>query len=158
MPAYRQYFGDENFLIWYTYDVEVAPNGSIVNSVTAPIFPSIDYAYDPLVYEYKYFLSPAAGWQSFGKLEIVINTEYYVTGTSVSFDKTEGGYVATLDGLPSKELSFSMCTEQDPRYKRDSFAVAFFTIVLVVLFAVEIVCLGSVIFAVVYLVKSRKRK
>lgn len=158
LPAYKQYFGDNAFLIWYTYDVEVAPNGSIVNTVTAPIFPTIDYAYTPDVYEYEYYLSPAAEWQSFGRLEIVINTDFYLTEQSVRFDKTEGGYVAKLDGLPAKELSFSLCTGQDPRYERSGFGVAFLTIVLVVLFAIEIVCLGSVIVAIVYLVKSRRKK
>ncbi len=158
LPEYRQYFGDENFLIWYTYDVQVEPNGSIVNTVTSPIFPTIDYFYTPNVFGYEYLLSPAAEWQSFGTLEIVINTHYYVTETSVGFDKTEEGYVATLDGLPSKELSFSLCTDPDPEYHKNVFGIAVITIALVFLFAVELVSLGSVIFAIVYLIKSRKKK
>ena len=43
---------DAQFVAWYTYDVEVEPNDKVVNSVTAPIFPSARYAYDPYQYDY----------------------------------------------------------------------------------------------------------
>lgn len=151
--------GDSNFLAWYTYDVEVEPNGRFTNTVTAPLLPSVDYAYSPAVYDYEYFLSPAESWQSFGKLEIVINTDYYFIAQSLAFEECEGGYVAEFDSLPEDELTFSLCSVADPSKSRVGVNLTGFTIFVLVLFsivALELIC--AVIVAIVYLVKSRKKK
>lgn len=100
---------------WYLYETEVAPNGSFTNKITAPIFPTINYAYDPYVYEYEYYLSPAAKWASFGKLEVRINTNYFMINPPKGFEKCEGGYRAEYSSLPKGELEFRMSTVEDPR-------------------------------------------
>lgn len=168
--AYSKNYYDSEFLTWYTYDVEVEPNGSVINTITAPIYPTIDYRYTPSAYNYVYYLSPAAEWQSFGKLEIEIKTEYYLTAQSYYLDMKEidGGYRAVLDGLPDGELTFSLCSEASPTfwvpsYGGDNFGMAFgiaaivMVIVIIVLFLAAIIPLAGVIVAIVYLAKSEKR-
>ena len=158
LSVYYQSFEDSRFSAWYTYDLEVEPGGSVVNSVTSPVFPTQEYGYIPDVFMYRYLLPSADEWQSFGSLEIVIKTQFYVSDTSVSFSETEGGYVAELDELPNGRLAFSLCESPNPEYPGDKVAVTVLTVVLVVLVLVEIVVLAPIIFAIVYLVKSRKKR
>ncbi len=146
--------GDSNFLAWYTYDVEVEPNGRFTNTVTAPLLPRLDRGYSPAVYGYEYYLSPAESWQSFGKLEIEINTEYYLTASSKSLKNIGGGYVAEFESLPQGELKFSLCSKPEPKYTADKLSVTGFIVLLVILLILLVVFLGPVIFAIVYLIKS----
>ena len=60
-------------------------------------------------------MSPAKTWKSFGELEIVINTPYYVSSCSIEgFTKTETGYTVKLNGLPDGELTFNLSTSENP--------------------------------------------
>ena len=87
------------------------------NAVTAPIYPAIDLDYKPGVYSYTYLLSPASTWAKFGKLDVVVNTPFYITKNSLSgFEKTENGYSARFDGLPEGELEFTLCSAENPKY------------------------------------------
>ncbi|MBE6942986.1 MAG: hypothetical protein E7453_01815 [Ruminococcaceae bacterium] len=105
----------ENLMRWYEYEITLQPGQRIVNSVTAPIYPSIDLDYDPDIYGYTYLLSPAKTWKSFGELEIVVNTPYYITESSLDgYEKTDTGYTLTLDGLPEGELTFTLSEAEDP--------------------------------------------
>lgn len=152
-------FQDSDFTAWYLYDITLAAGESAVNTVTAPIFPSERYMYSPDVYEYEYYLSPAKSWQSFGKLEIVINTDNYLVFTpSVGFSESKSGYVARLDGLPDGELYFSLCSSANPKYESSNVGVVLLTVLLVFMGLISLACFGLVIFAIVYLVKSKKRK
>ena len=104
-------------LRWYEYEITVPAGGTIVNTVTAPMYPSVDLDYKPPVYEYTYLLSPAKTWAKFGTLDMVINTPYYMTKSDngFSFEKTETGYQAFFDGLPDGELEFTLSTEEKPK-------------------------------------------
>ena len=105
---------------WYQYEITLDPGERVVNTVTAPMYPSIDMSYVPTVFGYSYLVSPAATWSEFGELKIVINTPYYLTESSYEgFEKTEVGYELTLEGLPRDDegvidLSFSLSTEENP--------------------------------------------
>lgn len=106
---------------WYQYEITLAPSERIVNTVTAPMYPSIDMSYTPAIYEYTYLLSPASTWAEFGKLDILINTDYYLTDSNLGgFEKSENGYRLFLDGLPKdengryQELTFTLSTEENP--------------------------------------------
>lgn len=119
--VFRNHYGDfsQNLMRWYEYEITLEPGQRIVNTVTAPIYPSIDLAYNPDVYGYSYLLSPATTWQSFGELEIVINTPFYITHSTLSgFEKTETGYKADFDGLPNGELYFELSTAENPEPER----------------------------------------
>lgn len=111
----------EGYLMrWYEYEITLAPGDRLVNSVSAPIYPDIDGEYSPSVYGYTYLLSPASTWADFGRLDIVINTPYYLIDSNLEgFEKTENGYSLSLDGLPKEDgehtdLSFSLCQEGEP--------------------------------------------
>lgn len=101
---------------WYEYDITVAPRSSIVNTVSAPLYPSIDSSYDPSVYGYTYLLSPARTWADFGSLRVIVDTPYFITDSSLQgFTRTENGYEAVFDGLPQGELEFSLCASESPQ-------------------------------------------
>ncbi len=100
---------------WYDYKITVPAGGKAVNTVCAPIFPDIDEDFSPPVYEFNYLLSPAATWAEFKDLEIVIKTPHYLlSSTPEGFTPSEKGYTLTLDGLPNKELSFTLSASPDP--------------------------------------------
>jgi len=104
-----------NLMRWYEYEISIGPGERIVNSVSAPIYPSINGRYEPPIYEYTYLLSPAQTWSEFGKLDIVINTPYYITESALDgFRRSEQGYELHLDGLPDGELVFTLCAEKRP--------------------------------------------
>lgn len=115
----------ERLMRWYEYEITVPPGETIVNTVTAPLYPSIDTGYRPPVYEYRYLTSPAKTWAEFGTLEIVIHTPYYrIKSEPEGFEKTEDGYVCHLKGLPEDELTFWLCGEEEPEspyYSSDAF-------------------------------------
>lgn len=82
---------------------------------TAPIYPEINGSYNPAIYTYTYLLSPASTWASFGELEIIINTPFYITENSLDgFTKTETGYTLKRNGLPEGELEFVLCSSENP--------------------------------------------
>lgn len=111
------YNGDisNSLLRWYEYEITLNPGERIVNTVTAPIYPSIDLNYAPAIFSYTYLLSPAQTWSEFGTLQIVINTPYYLTECELAaFNKTETGYTLNLSGLPEIELEFTLSTSENP--------------------------------------------
>ncbi|MCH5205263.1 MAG: hypothetical protein J1F03_10975, partial [Oscillospiraceae bacterium] len=99
---------------WYEYEIELAPKERIVNTVTAPMYPSIDEDYNPYVYKYTYLLSPAQSWAKFGTLDIVINTPYHLIENE-EFEKTDSGYQLSLSGLPDGELKFMLSSSEKPK-------------------------------------------
>lgn len=112
------YYSDLSYYLmrWYEYEVTIEPGETIVNCVKAPLYPSIDSGYSPPIYTYNYLLSPAKSWTSFGTLDIIINSPYHLTSSSVEFDKTDSGYKAHLEGLPDGELEFDMCEDEEPKH------------------------------------------
>ncbi len=101
--AYQSGFAN-SLMRWYQYEITLAPKERIVNTVTAPIYPGIDLTYTSPAYDYTYLLSPAASWSDFGRLEIVINTPYYIIDSNLDgFEKNDEGYSLILDGLPKDE-------------------------------------------------------
>ncbi|MDE6557680.1 MAG: hypothetical protein K2K39_01085 [Clostridia bacterium] len=155
-PAFNTYFEDY-FLAWYVYDVEIGAGESLVNTVTSPIYPRVWDGYKPAVYNYKYFLSPAAGWKSFGTLEVIVNTDYYLLDPPTAFEKVEGGYRAVYNGLPNGELELSVSTSANPEFHDVGRIVG---IVFIVIFAVVCVAapLAVIIWAIVYSVKTSEKK
>ncbi len=105
----------EDLLRWYTYEMTIPAGATVVNTVTAPMYPSVNTRYEPPIYLYEYLLSPAKTWAAFGELDIIVNTPYYMTESSLGFEKTETGYEASLDGLPEGELTFTLSEDPSPR-------------------------------------------
>lgn len=103
-----------SLMMWYEYELTLAPGERVVNTVTAPMYPSIDEDYKPYVYGYTYLLSPAQSWADFGTLDIVINTPFYLADNK-EFVKTDEGYTLSLDGLPDEELKFTLSSSEKPK-------------------------------------------
>lgn len=105
-----------NILCWYEYEVEIPAGESVTNTVTAPLFPLMNYEYEPYIYEYTYLLSPAKGWAKFDNIEININTPYHIIEINQEgFMKSESGYIYKYNGLPEGELVFSLSESDSPK-------------------------------------------
>ena len=158
VPGYSG-FGvyDYNSTVWYTYDVEVAAGGRIVNTVSAPfMFSAADYTYSPPVYSYKYYLSPASRWAGFGKLEVEINTEFHFLDVPENFVKTENGYKATFDSLPESELTLKLCREASPS-KSIGRGTPILIVAIVIGLMVFAMLTAGFVLLIVYLVKDKKK-
>ena len=81
----------------------------------APIFPGVSERYEPPIYSYTYLLSPATTWASFGTLDVIINTPYYLVQDTYRYEKVEGGYQKHYDSLPTGELSFKLSSDENPK-------------------------------------------
>jgi len=149
----------DNLMRWYEYEITIEPGGKIVNTVTAPLYPSINSLYNPSIYGYTYLLSPAKTWAEFGSIEIVINTPYYVTESSITgFNKNNHGYTLLLDELPEEELEFTICSIENPsipkvkNYFSNGNIISFLVLSGITLLIVS----GAVIFLI--MCKKRKKK
>ena len=105
---------------WYEYEITLEPGETIVNTVTAPIYPTIDLdSRNADFYEYTYLLSPAKLWGDFGTLEIRINTpNYIVSDNKGEFEKTDTGYVLKREGLPDEEFIFELSETENAKRSR----------------------------------------
>lgn len=107
-------FGME-LMSWYEYALTIPAGQTLVNTVTAPLYPDIHSGWEPSIYTYEYLLSPAKGWADFGTLDIQIKTPFYMTQCNLDgFEKTDGGYLLQLDSLPEKELVFVLSADAHP--------------------------------------------
>ena len=106
---------ESQFMRWYQYEIEIPAKGTIVNTVTAPMYPSINANWEPAIYGYTYLTSPAKTWRNFGTLDIEINTPYYLINDESGFTKTENGYALSLNGLPEGELEFTLSTDANAK-------------------------------------------
>jgi hypothetical protein len=150
---------------WYEYEITIPPKASIVNTVTAPIYPWIDLSYTPGVYSYRYLISPASKWASFNEIEININTPFYLTESNIEgFEKDENRYIYRQRGLPSGELEFSLCESEYPEREGNLFfpllmlifgAVSLSGIVIIFLVAAFII---GIVCAVILIVNRNKKK
>lgn len=110
----------DRLMRWYEYEITLEPGQRVVNRVTAPIYPAINSRYQPPIYTYTYLLSPARTWAGFGTLDILVNTPYHLTESSLgNFETTSHGYRLSLEGLPGGELTFTLCSQPDPALPAD---------------------------------------
>lgn len=100
---------------WYEYEITLNPGESIKNTVTAPLSPDVNAAYEPPIFSFTYLLSPASTWADFKNLKVIINTPYYMIDNSIDgFVKNDEGYTACFNSLPKGELEFTLCTVENP--------------------------------------------
>ncbi len=130
--TYAKMNAQTEFMRWYQYELEIPPKSTVINAVTAPIYPSITTNYTSPLYGYTYLLSPAKTWRKFGKLDIEIHTPYYLIKDKDGFVKTDYGYALSLDGLPKEELEFTLSAEENPKSTRSSGCGLLFILMLMV--------------------------
>lgn len=161
-----------NLMRWYEYEITFAPGERVVNTVTVPIYPAVDMDWEPDIYEYTYLLSPAATWAEFGRIEIFINTPYYIVNDEHHFfEKTEQGYRAMLPGLPAGELTFTLSTAENPEeINNESFWWGLLFILVLVATGIGYLLLGciglgiwnllrvGVVLLVILVLKNREKK
>lgn len=141
---------------WYEYEITLEPGERIVNAVTAPMYPAINLNYEPAIFRYTYLLSPAKTWKSFGKLEIVVNTPYFITERNIEgFTKTDSGYSLTLDGLPDSELEFVLCSAEKAVKQNNGYFSSEWLYILIGVCAVLVIG-GVTVFAIIR--KKRHKK
>ena len=154
-----------HLLQWYEYKITLAPGERLTNTVTAPLYPHIDGGYEHYVYSYEYFLSPASLWKEFGTLDIYVNTPYVMVNErkgeySISPDewtKTDAGYELHLEGLPEKDLIFTLCEVENPKRVITAYTyLGIGIIVAIVLIALAVIAVPTVL--VVRLVKRAKKR
>ncbi len=144
---------------WFEYTLSIPAKGRTVNSVTAPIYPTVNGAYPQDLYSYRYLLSPAQKWAKFGRLTVDIDTPFYISDSSLSFTAREGGYTFTRETLPLGELDFTL-TEQERQTDADAarpYNGGNGTMVT----AIVIVCVviaGAAVVTVILAVQSAKKK
>ncbi len=155
---------ENNLLRWYEYEITLLPGERMVNSVSAPIYPAIDLGYEPDIYKYKYLLSPAKTWKSFGPIDIRIITPHYVTECNIEgLSKTDDGYSIILGGLPEGELSFVLSSGENPKKQISGYRQVYNTVIAVlialpvILIAVPSLIALGVVFAD-SLIKRKKNK
>ncbi len=146
---------------WYEYELTLEPGETLTNTVTAPLYPDINTGYEPPVYRYTYLLSPAKTWAGFGSLDILVNTPYEMTESSLKgFQKTGEGYSLSLPGLPEEELTFSLSADARPKRNMGSstlsFAISLFGIAVYVVIGLAI--LLAVVLIVLLIISRKKRK
>lgn len=146
-----------NLMRWYEYSLTLGPKGRVVNEVSAPVYPDINGYFSPNVYNYEYYLSPAQSWAEFGKFELVINTPYYIIGSTPNgFEKTEYGYYYSAETLPEGELEFSLCASENP--KRDRGGYVALAVILVIIGVVVLHIIGAIICGIVLLIVHVSKK
>ena len=144
---------------WYQYEMTVPAGETVINEVSAPIYPDINGRMEPPVYQYTYLLSPARSWAGFGTLDIEIVTPYYLIESDIfpKFEKTESGYATSLNGLPSGELIFSMSSDPNPKREITPYTVLGVGIYIVIIGTV-IAIPSAAIIAVILVRKRRKTR
>ena len=153
--AFTRYDLIHIMLRWYQYEITLQPHQRITNTVTAPIYPSINAAYNPNIYGYTYLLSPARTWSDFGALDIVVNTPFYITESNIGgFEKTDGGYTLSLNGLPEGELTFTVSESKNPTYYVNPLVFIAYGI----LFLPFLILLIALAIGIVILVRHKRKK
>ena len=138
---------------WFEYEITLKAGETIKNTVTAPIYPTINYNFTPTIYDYTYLISPAKSWASFGKIDVIVNTPYYITECNLGdFKKAENGYTLTIDKLADEELFFSLSTAQKPKID-SSFTLDTLHIMLIAYAAL----ISVVVIIILIILKARKK-
>ncbi len=96
-----------NLRKYYQYTVDIAPKGEIVTSVTTPVYPNVLSSSNC---DYFYNIEDSA-WGGFGKLEVEINTDFYIASNAENFQKTDTGYKTVYSVVPYGTVYFSLNRE-----------------------------------------------
>lgn len=155
--SYNFLQGSSYLMRWLVYDLNFSAGQTIKNTVCAPLFSGGRYDYDPHVYNYSYLLSPARQWSGFKSLEIRLNTPYYLINSSLSFEKTDGGYIYKQDGLPTGELEFELCMVENPKHMVNYGYTVVAVIIIALGAAAILIPLAIIIILIVCLVKRSKK-
>ena len=106
----------------FIYEITLAPGERVVNTINVPIYPSIETEYNPYTYQYSYILFQGNAEMFTGKINVNINTPYYLIDGD-GFEKTDGGYSMTMDAMETlsdgssviyDRFEFTLCESENP--------------------------------------------
>ena len=138
----------------FIYDITVEAGERVKVSMDAPLYPSIETKYEPNTYDYHYYLFVPQAEMFTGKIDVTINTPYYMTFNGHNeYTKTENGYSLTLDAIhvESEYLTlmpgsvfFTLCEVESPEKVNDNnlglgFAMIFVFIMYAMLSILEFI-------------------
>ncbi len=152
--AYR--VEDANYYMrWFEYSLTVPAGSTVVNAVSAPLYPAITNSN----YRYEYYLSPAQKWADFKEIEININTSYRILYSSLDFTEGDQGYTLTRNSLPQGELTFSMFETENYAYGSGStFSDAGEILMTAAIVLIAVSVLGGIVAAIVVPIVTYKKK
>lgn len=104
---------------WYTFSLTVQPGETAMVVTTAPLYPSINRDYSPMVYTYTHRFYAKGTWMDPHEITTTVNTSYYRTSGLGGHKKTDTGYTQTLRRLTEDQLTFSLSTAETPVKKEE---------------------------------------
>lgn len=153
--------GGESFVdclrCWCEYEITVPANGTLVNTVSAPVFPTYMGGSRSL-WAFDYDLSSDQCWAGFGEIAIHIETDYLLEESALSFTKREGGYTFTMDGLPMGDLSFTLAETEDGATVYDPYEGGVSTLHSVLILLGVVAGIAVITVVVVFVIRRRNRK
>lgn len=106
------------------HEITLAPGEHTVVTVNAPVYPTVETAYDPYTYTYRYDLLSSNADLFTGKINVNIITPHYMTDShNYGYEKNEDGYSLSIE--PIKQISdnisvtaggfaFTLCEVENP--------------------------------------------
>ncbi|MBR2460374.1 MAG: hypothetical protein IKB34_04010 [Clostridia bacterium] len=147
-----------SFMRWYQYEITLEAGETLVNTVSAPIYPDIDGSFVPAKFSYTYLLSPAQRWAGFGSLDISIITPYHLLECSEpGWRKAVSGYAIGRDGLPFGELEFTLCESDSPEKLITPYTVLGDVLMGFIIAGLAIATLALIITPII-IIKHRRRR
>lgn len=143
-------------MLWCGYTLTVPAGQTLVNTVTAPLYPGIEGTL--LDYTYQYMLSPALYWADYGNITIRVETPYYLTGSSLEFTQEDGVYVYTKDSLPMCDLSFTIREHLNTPVPYDPYDEISPTLTTALILLGVVVGIAAIIIVVAVCVQKRNRR
>lgn len=155
---------------WHLFSVELAPGERVSVTVTAPLYPSLNIRFDPLIYTYAYAMAQKDEWSAYGQTQVQLLTDLHLLDRESpvpndrEYSQTEQGYL--WEGQADfPYLVFSTCEVQKPSDGSTWVAAVLLILIILFLFVVYVlpwVILALIIVLVVFLiviaVKKRKKK
>lgn len=144
---------------WYDYEITFQPHQTVINTVKAPILPSIHQNYEPTKYVYSYLLSPASTWADFKDLTINVNTPFYILDLKDGWQKTDSGYTAHYDTLPEfGTLEMTICSSAEPKIQKNYFYAVVWGLLIFVEIVIFLIPIAIIVVAIILIKKAIKRK
>ena len=143
-------------MLWCGYTLTVPAGQTLVNTVTAPLYPGIEGTLPD--YTYQYMLSPALYWADYGNITIRVETPYYLTGSSLEFTQEDGVYVYTKDSLPMCDLSFTIREHLNTPVPYDPYDEISPTLTTALILLGVVVGIAAIIIVVAVCVQKRNRR
>lgn len=106
------------------YEITLAPGEHTVVTVNAPVYPTIETAFNPYTYIYTFDLFPNNAHLFTGKINVNIITPYYmIESHGYEYDRTVEGYALTIEPIqyvPENSsaiaggFNFTLCEVENP--------------------------------------------